>query len=220
VLDGVEDSLDVGLGLEAWLGALLVDTSLDEDRVPVGLVGVLVELVGATDVRLGSVADKVDSRGGLVDTVSILAPALEQACGEFKGADLGLAVGSRLELLAGDGLVHGLEGHAEGAHANAGQVVRSAPNDVVVGEEDWWALIKVLRSRAETAVLGHQQVENDLLVRRPVARVGKDEDGLNVDLGEVASAGVLVLLRCQCAERRRVLVILDNIARGDTVSGQ
>jgi hypothetical protein len=219
VPDGVEHIVNGSLGLEARLGALLVDTSLDKYRVPVCLVGMLVVFVGSPNVRLGSVADKVHSRGWRVDAVRVFAPSLKQACGKLKSANLGLAVGSCLELLTSDSLVHGLERHTQSPHADSGEVVRSTPDDVVVREEHWRPLVKVLRSRTETTVLRHQQVKDDLLVRGPVARVGKDKDGLNLDFGKVAGSRVFVLFSRQRAEGRRVLVVLDDITRRDAVFG-
>jgi hypothetical protein len=59
VLDSIEHSVDGGLGLEAGFSAFLEDASPDEDGVPVGFVGVLVVIVGASNVRLRRVADKV-----------------------------------------------------------------------------------------------------------------------------------------------------------------
>lgn len=59
VVDSVENSVDSDARLERRLGALLVDTSLDEDGVPV-VASLLVDGVGATDVTLGSVTDEVD----------------------------------------------------------------------------------------------------------------------------------------------------------------
>lgn len=59
MVDSVQDVVDSDAGLVGWLGTFLVDTSLDEDTVPV-IVGNLVDSIGTTDVALRSVADEVD----------------------------------------------------------------------------------------------------------------------------------------------------------------
>lgn len=93
--------------------------------------------------------------------------------------------------------------------------MRSTPDDIVVREEDWWAFIKVGRSGSETTVLRHQQVEDDLLIRCPIARIGEHEDGVNVDLSEVADSRVLVFFLCELAEGRSILVVFDDVSWSD-----
>lgn len=216
VLDCVEDSIHSGLGLEARLGAVLEDTSLDQDRVPVGVRVLFIVFIRTSNVRFRCVADKVNSRGRRVNTMCVLAPFLEEASSELEGTNLRLAECRRLKGATSDSLEHGFQRNAERAHANAGEVVRSAPDHVVVGEEDGWAFIIVLRPGAKAALLGHEKVQNDLLVRSPIARVGKDEDGLNFNLSKVSRPRVSVLFLCKFAEWRGILVILDDIARCDS----
>lgn len=78
VVDGVQDGVDGGAGLVGRLGTLLVDARLDEDAVPL-VVGLLVDGVGAANITLRSVADKVDGRGGSSETMLGLAPLAHQA---------------------------------------------------------------------------------------------------------------------------------------------
>ena len=211
VLDGVEHVGDGSFGAVTGLGAGLEDASMDEDRVPVG-GSVRVVVVGAADVRLGCVADKIDRVGRRVDLVSVAAPLLQQPRGKVERANLRLPKRRRVERLARDGREHCLERDAQRAHADARQVMPRAPHDVVMREEDGRALVKMRRPRSQPAALRHEQVKDDLLVARPVAAVSKDENGLDLDLIEVASARVGPLLSRQLAERRRVRVILDNVA--------
>lgn len=117
--------------------ALLKHARAHKDRVPrvAGLAG-LVEVVRAADVGFRGVADEIDRVGRGVDAVGVFAPLPEQAGGEVEGAELGLAEGDGLELLARDGFEHGFEAGAQGAHADAAEAVVRGPDDVVVGEED------------------------------------------------------------------------------------
>jgi hypothetical protein len=151
--DSIEHCLDNSRRLKTRRGAFLVDTSLDEDGVPVSVFGVCVVLVRSTDVGLWGVSDEVDCFGRRINPMRIFPPLLEQAGGKLEGAELGFAEGGRLQFPAGDCLEHGLERHTKGAHADAGKVMRSTPDDVVVREEDWWTFIEVGAPRAETAVL-------------------------------------------------------------------
>jgi len=216
VHDGIQDVGNGGLGLEARSGASLVYTGLDEDGVPV-LISDLVELVGSTDIRLRSVTDEVDSVRRSVNTVSDLAPMLQKTSSELECANLGLAKGNGLQVLTSDGLVHGLEGDTKSSHAETGVFVGSRPDDIVVREEDWGTLLKSLRAGAEDTALGHEKIQDDLLVTGPVTAVGEDEDGLDLDVGEVASTRVLQLLLGHGAERRCVGVVLDDVSGGDDV---
>jgi len=211
VPDSLEYVFNSSFGGEVWLGTVLVDTSLDEDRIPVGVLGVLVELIGTSDVGLGCIANKVDSVDTLVDTMGVLAPPLEKASSELKCPNLGLTKGGGLQLLASDSLVHGLKRDTEGTHADACKVVRCTPYDIIVREEDGWALVEGLRPGSNTAVLRHEQVEDNLLIGRPIPGVGKHEDGFDIDLREVASSRVLVLLLSQCTEGSCILVVLDDV---------
>jgi hypothetical protein len=185
VVHSIENSVDDLVWCVLGLGARLVDTSADKDRVP-SVRGVLVVLVGAANVGFGGVTDEVDGLWWGVDTVGGLAPLLEKTGCELESADLGLAERGGNEFLAGDGLEHSLERATESAHAKAGEIVGSGPHDVVVREEDRWALIEVLRTGVEHAALRKKQVENDLLVASPISAVSKDEDSLDHGGGEVA----------------------------------
>src|SRR5690242_15786178 len=175
VPDSFEDVVHGGFGSEVGLCASLVYTSLDEDRVPVGFIGVLIELVGPPDVGLGSITYKVHSLRSCVNAVCVLTPPLEKTSSELKGADLGLAKGRGFQLLAGNGFVHSLEGDTKSSHTNTSKVVRCAPDNIVVRKEDWRTLVEVLRPSTKAAVLGHEQVQDNLLIGGPVARVGEHE---------------------------------------------
>lgn len=108
---------------------------------------------------------------------------------------LRLAVHHTLQLVARDGLVDGLERDAEGALRHARDGVLGGAEDVALGEVDGDAVCEgVLCFGAQHAVLGQEQVDHDLQVRGVVARVGEDEDGVELDLAEVARGGGGALL--------------------------
>ena len=213
VPDRIEHGVHRHLGLVRRLGPLLEDARAHEDRVPgvVGLAG-LVEVVGPADVGLGCVADEVDGVGGLVDAVGIFAPLLQEAGRELEGAELGFAKGDGLELLARDGLEHGLERRAEGAHSDAREAVVGGPDDVVVGEEDGWAFPEGLRPRTEAPVLAHAEIEDDLLVTCPISAVREDKDRLDFHFAVISRPGMRDFVLRQLPERSGMGIVLDDVA--------
>lgn len=218
MVDSVQDVVDGDARLVGGLGTLLVDAGLDEDGVPV-VLGLLVDGVGAADVALGRVTDKVDRLGSLGDAVLRVAPLLHETRGELESGNLGLAEGVRVELaLAGSEVLEGdLEHAAESTHAETDVLVGSGPDDVVVGEVEWRTLVEGLAAAAEAAALGHGKIKHDLDIARPVAGVGEDEDGVDGDFVEVAGAGVGMLLGSELAEGRGSSVVLDDVAGGNDI---
>ena len=191
VLHRFEHVVNCHLRIECRLRACLEDACPDQDRIPgIFCLATLVELVRAPNVRLRRVANKVHRVGRLIDAVSVFPPLLQQAGRELKRTQLRLAESDGLELLASDGFEHGFEGGTESAHADAAEAVVSGPDDVVVREEDGWALVEGLGASSQDSVLAHAEVEDDLLVAGPVAGVGKDEDGFDLDLTVVSQLGV------------------------------
>jgi hypothetical protein len=91
------------------------------------------------------------------------------------------------------------------------------PDNIVVGEVEGRALVKSLASGAETATLGHGDIKHDLNITGPVSRVGKNEDGIDDDVGEVTLTRVGMLFGSELAERGGGRVVLNNVARGNNV---
>lgn len=183
-LDGLED-----VGEDAEVGrvvlvvvAALEDTGAHQARVPA-------VHVAADDVRGRVVADHVDVLGQPLLAVQLVHPAGHDLVGVLVRGQLGLAVHDTLQVDAGQGAVHGLEADAEGSLGHAGGGVLRGAQKVTLGEVDGDALGDgVLGPGVEAAVLGLQQVHDNLHVSRVVAAVAEDEDGLDVDLGEVPGA--------------------------------
>ena len=92
MVHSIENVVDSDSGLVSGLSAVLVDTSLDKDAVPV-VVGSLVDGVGATNVTLRCVTDEIDGGRGSNETVLGVAPLAHEAGSELKGGHLGLAKG-------------------------------------------------------------------------------------------------------------------------------
>lgn len=86
-----------------------------------------------------------------------------------------------------------------------------------MGEVDRGALIEGFRAGTNASVFGHGEVEDDLLVSGPIAAVCEDEDGIDVDVGEVAGARVFKFFVRQLPEGSGVLVVLDDVAGGRDV---
>lgn len=166
----------------------LEDTSADKASVPA---------VHVTTDNVGSrvVTDHVDVGGQLLVVVDSLHPAGDDLVGVLVGSQFGLAVDDTLEFDAGERLVHGLETNAEGALGHAGEWVLGGAQHVALGEVDGDALGDgVLGAGSELAVLGLEEVHDDLDVGGVVTAVGEDHDGFDVDLAEVAGTGSLALL--------------------------
>lgn len=219
VVDSVEDIVDSDTRLVGRLSTLLVDTSLDQDAVPV-VGSLLVNSVGTTDVTLGSVADKVDGLRRSNKAMLSVAPLAHETGSKLKGGDLGLAkgVGVKLALAVSQITESDLEHAAESTHAKSDVLVSGRPDDIVVREVEWGTLVKGSAAGADTAALGHGEVEHDLDVAGPVTGVGKDEDGINDNVGEVAVTRSSVLLRSELAEGGGGRVVLDDVARGNDIS--
>lgn len=218
VAHGVQDGVDGSLGLVSRLRTILVDTGLDQDAVPL-VVRVLVVQVRAANIGLGSVADKVDSVGRGVEAVLLASPLLQEPRRKLECADLGLTEGVCVELalLLGNVLEGDLEHAAESTHTQTHVVVGRRPDDIVVREVNWWALIKGLTQSTDLAALGHCDIEHDLNIAGSVARIREDEDGLDSNVSEVTLARVLELVGRKLAEWCCGRVVLDDIAGRDDI---
>src|SRR5215471_13507605 len=91
------------------------------------------------------------------------------------------------------------------------------PNDVIVGEVDRRAFAESFRPCANTSVLGHAQVKDDLLIASPVPTIRKHEDGLDIDVLKFTDPGVPMFLIRQLTERCSMVVVLNNISRSDNI---
>ena len=80
-------------------------------------------------------------------------------------------------------------------------------------EEDWRTLFESFGTRTKTAVLRHQEIENDLLIGGLASAVGKDKDGFDFSFAEVSSAGMLVFFFGKLAEWSSVPIAFDDVAR-------
>lgn len=183
-LDGLED-----VGEDAKVGRVVLVVVAALEDTGAHQTGVPAVHVAADDVRGRVVADHVDVLGQPLLAVQLVHPARHDLVCVLVRGQLGLAVHDTLQVDAGQGLVHGLEADAERAlrHARGG-VLRGA-QQISLGEVDGDTLGDgVLGPGVETAVLGLQQVHDDLHVSRVVAAVTEDENGLDVDLGEVTGS--------------------------------
>jgi hypothetical protein len=217
VVYGVQHCINGNARLVRRLSALLVHTSLDQDAVPV-ILSVLVVLVGAPDITLRGITNKVDRVGRGIELVLVSAPSLEQTSGELKSTDLWLAKCVCLKGLALGNLLEGVFDNAtESTHAKANIVMSSGPDNIIVGEVNWWTLLESFRKRTDLTALGHGKVDDDLEIAGPVAGVGKYKDSLDGDIAEVSLFGVAQLLRGKLTERSRGAVGLDNVTRSHDI---
>ncbi|KAI6768239.1 hypothetical protein HG530_006248 [Fusarium avenaceum] len=218
VVDSIKHVLNSDAGLKGGLGSVLVNTSLDKDAVPV-VIGNLVDSVGTLNVTLRSVTDEVDSVWGSNKAMLSLSPLSHQARSKLKGRNLRLAegVGMKDTVASSEVLEGNLEHTAEGSHTETDVLVSSRPNNIVVREIEWWALIVGLAAGAETATLGHSNIEHNLDIASPVARIGKYKHSVDDNICKVSFARVGMLLRSELAERSGSSVVLNNVTRGHDV---
>jgi hypothetical protein len=191
--------------------AALEHTGADKARVPA-------IHVSTDDVGGRVVTDHVDVLGQALVVVDRLHPAGDDLVGVLVGSQLGLAVHDTLQIDAGERLVHGLEADAESSLRHAGERVLGGAQEIALGEVDGNALRDgVLGLGMEAAVLGLQEIHDDLHVGGVVARVGEDHDGVDVHLGEVAGVGCLALFLGEDAVRSDGRVPGNDVVRNNDV---
>src|SRR6478752_6329264 len=96
-------------------------------------------------------------------------------------------------------------------------LVCSRPDNIVMREVEVGAFVVGLTAGTQTATLGHSNVEHDLNVSSPIARVGEDKDSVDDNVREVSLTGVGMLLSGKLAEGSSSGVVLDDITRCDNI---
>ena len=183
--DGLEDVVEDTEG--GWVLVVvtlaLVNTGADETSVPS-------VHVTSDNVGLWVVTDHVDVLWKTLLVVDSVHPGRHDLVGELVGSQLWLSVDNTLKLEAGEGLVDGLEGNAEGTLGHTWRWVLGWAEKITLGEVDWDAVGQWVRSLgAENTSVGQEEIDDDLEIGSVVARVGEDEDGVNLDLAEVSWVG-------------------------------
>lgn len=211
------DSLQhVGEDTEVGRVVLVVVTALEHTGAH--QTGVPAVHVSTDDVGRRVVADHVDVLGQALLAVQLVHPAGEDLVGVLVGGQLGLTVHDTLQVDTDKGPVHGLEADAEGSLGHTGVGVFGGAEQITLGEVDGDTLGDwVLGLGVEETILGQQQVHDDLHVGSVVAGVGEDEDGLDVDLGEVPWPGSGTLLIGEDTVRGDGGVPGDDIVGDDNV---
>src|SRR5262245_6531681 len=85
------------------------------------------------------------------------------------------------------------------------------PDKVVVGEVDGRPFVICVGTGTEHSILRHTKVQDNLLVTSPVSAVRENKDSLDPNVSEVPGARALKFLGGQFAERRSVILVLDDI---------
>lgn len=216
--EGLLDSLE-NVGEDAKVGrvvlivvAALEDTGADKAGVPA--IHVTTDDVGGRVVT-----NHVNVLGKLLLAVELTHPRGEDIVGVLVSGQLGLAVDDTLEVSTGESLVHGLETDAESTLGHTGGGVLGRAEEIALGEVDGDTLSDgVLGDGTETAVLGTEDIHDDLHVGSVVARVGKDHDGLNADLGKVTRTRGGTLLIGKDTVRSNSRVPGNNVVGDDDVA--
>ena len=194
-LHNVGEDTEVGRILLIVLAAL-EDTRSDQTGVPP-------VQVTTDDVGRGVIADHVDVLGQLALLVDLFHPRLHDLVGVDVGGPLGLTVEHTFQVLAAGGLVLGLDGQTESTQVETGgALVLGRAEQVTLREVDGDVLGALGATGQETTVVGHEQVVDDLQVGHGVERLSEAQNGIELDLGEVARLGVLALLVREDAARR------------------
>lgn len=213
-LDGLQDvgeDTEVG-GVVLIVVTTLEDTSADQAGVPA---------VHVTTADVGSrvVTNHVDVLGETVLVVDLLHPRLEDLIGVGVGGTLGLAVDDTLQVDTGESLVLSLNGDTE-------KTLGETRGSLVVGRHDQVTLREVdrnargdgvLSTGQQLAVLGEQEIQDQLHVGSVVTRVGKDQDRVELHLGEVAGLGLSAVFLCEVSPGRHRGVPGDNVLGVDDV---
>lgn len=144
--------------------------------------------------RFRGISDKVDSLGRPCLTKDVLPPLLQHAGSILEGANLRLAERRDvLRLLARPLLKQGFDHDPQGAHSKPCQLMVGRPHDIVVGKVQWGTVLERVRYGVDASLLAHQQIHDDLSIIAPMPRVGKDKDGVDIDVIEIAVPRVAVL---------------------------
>lgn len=226
-LDGIVDLVeDTKVGRVVLVIALaLEDTSANQASVPA-------VQVSTDDVRLGVVTNHVDVLRQLLLAVDLLHPRPDDLVGDDVSGALGLTVDDTVEITAGQSLVLSLQRNTESTQVQTwGSLVLGGAEQITLGEVDGDMASNGITSRGifgtgeELAIGTEEEVEDDLELGRLVVRLGEAHDSIELELGEVAGLGQLLLLLGELAARRdcgvpsqdilRVNHVLETVALGN-----
>lgn len=166
------------------------------------------------NVGCGVVANHIDVGWKLLLAMELLHPAGHDFVGILVRGQLRLAIDNTLKFLSGESLVHCLKTNTEGTLRHAWGGVLSRTKQVTLGKVNGDALgERILGLGVQEAVLGLQEIHDDLHVGGIVAGVGEDHDGVDAVLREVERVGGLALLV------REDAVWCDRWVPGDNIVG-
>ena len=218
MLDRLKHVIDCRHRYEPWLGTFLENASANQDRVPCVLAQWrFVEFVGTSNIGLRGVANKVNSLWWQVDPVNVFPPLLQQPRCELECSHLGLPECRRLHVFASHGFEHGLQGGTESSHTKTSVVMRCSPDHIVVREEDGRSFIKGFGTSAQAPFLGHEQVQNDLLISGPIAAVREDKDSFYLCFPKITQPGIVLFIFGELSEGCCVDVVFDDISGGSDI---
>lgn len=190
----------------------LEDTGTDQAGVPA-------VHVSTHDVGGRVVTDHVNVLGKTLLAVKLAHPRGKDVIGIFVGSQFRLTVNDTLKVGTGEGLVHGLETNAESTLRHTRVRMLSRAKKITLGEVDGNALgDRVLSDCAETAILGAEDIHDDLHVGSIVSRVREDHDSLNANLGEVTGTRGGTLLISEDTVRSNGRVPCNNVVGDNDVA--
>ena len=196
--DALDDLEDVGEDAEAGGVLLVVVATLEHTGAD--QAGVPAVHVATDDVGLRVVADHVDVLGETLLLVQVLHPLAEDLVGVGVCGALGLAVDDTLEVEAGAGLELCLQGNTESTEVETrGAAVVGGAEEITLREVDGDVLGGVLGTGQETAVVGEQEIDDDLVVGHLVVGLGEDQDGVELDVGKVLGLGLAGIFLSEAA---------------------
>ena len=237
----MSDRVDLRVPLELEvLAEFLADGSPDgledgrEDTEAGGVVGVVVSTLEHTgadeasvpavhvttdDIGSGVVTDHVDVLGKFVLIVDLLHPCANDLISVGVGGAFRLAVDDTLKVNAGKRLVDGFDTDTEGTESQTGgSLVVGREDKVTLGEVDGDTVGDgVLGAGQELAVVSKKKINDELHISSIVAGVSEDEDGVELDLGEVARPGLGALLFGECPPGRDSRIPGEDVLGVDNV---
>lgn len=169
--------------------------------------------VATDDVRLRVVTHHVDVIRQALLAVDLLHPLRHDLVRVHIRRPLGLTVQHTLQVLPAQRLILRLDGQPERAQMQPRDLVLCRGHQIALREVDGDVLLALLGAGEQPALVGHEQVVDDLQVGGGVVRLGEDEDGVEVELREVARLGARAVFFCEPPAGR------DGGVPGDDVLG-
>ena len=169
--------------------------------------------IPTNDIRLRVITHHVDVIRQTLLAVNLLHPLSHHLIRIHIRRPLGLTVQHTLQVLPAQRLILRLNRQPERAQMQPRDLMLRRRHQIPLREVNGDMLLAPLRTRQQPTLIRHEQVVDDLQVRGGVVRLSEDEDGVEVELREVARLGARAVFFCEAPAGR------DGGVPGDDVLG-